>query len=952
MDHSRLASGNAEDNVGIPDDMRCKRSDGKQWRCNAMCMPDKTVCEKHYYQAKKRAANSALRASMKKAKRKSVAESDIYLESKNDDFDMPLINMKTADHPLPISGKKSKNKVSKNRVQHSPETTPPRSSSRNFGRSVDNSQRELTEFEENWRPYKTPTGNSSRNRSQRSYDTSPMTEYSERSTDSSEDTGGHICHHCRRNSRDKVIWCLKCDRRGYCDSCISQWYSDISLEDLQKACPACRGACSCKVCLRGEHLIKMRIREIPVLDKLQYLYCLLSAVLPVIRQIHYEQCSEFELEKRLRGPDTDPPRVKLSADEQMCCNICRIPIVDYHRHCTNCPFDMCLHCCQDLREASRDRVRETSADDQIGGSTQDKESVDYVKGPKVRLKFTDNFPDWRAGSDDSIPCPPKKYGGCGYPSLNLTRIFKMNWVAKLVKNVEELVSGCKVNDSANQQNDGSSQSNFGQEASIPMKEGKKGSLYCPTSHDIRAQGISEFRKHWFKGEPVLVKQVWDHSCISSWDPVLIRRGIQDMADEKMKYENKKVRAVDCLKSSEIDIDLDQFIKGYSEGHIHENGLPKMLKLKDWPSPGASEEFLLYQRTEFISKLPLLEYIHSKWGILNLAAKVPHYSLQNDVGPKIYISYGTKEELGKGDSVTNLHFNMRDLVYLLAHTCEMKCKSWDKTKLGKNRRSTGQSILKQMHGNLDSGGDGRHLPDQHAGRYNILEDHGAHLVTNADERIEDQKMGMPSLVEEKNANLELLNRDDEGGCGDNTSGVHWDIFQRQDVPKLINYMQKHWKELGMPGSLDDIATYPLFDDVIFLDTQHMRKLREEFGVEPWSFVQHLGQAVFVPAGCPFQLRNLQSNVQLGLDFVSPESLGEAVRLAEEIRCLPNDHESKLQILEVGKISLYAASSAIKEVQKLVLDPKFGAELGFEDPNLTSEVSVNLEKITKRKQVACS
>lgn len=46
---------------------------------------------------------------------------------------------------------------------------------------------------------------------------------------------------------------------------------------------------------------QMRIREIPVLDKLQYLYCLLSAVLPVIRQIHYEQCSEIELEKSLRG---------------------------------------------------------------------------------------------------------------------------------------------------------------------------------------------------------------------------------------------------------------------------------------------------------------------------------------------------------------------------------------------------------------------------------------------------------------------------------------------------------------------------------------------------------------------------------------------------------------------------------------------------------------------------
>ena len=87
----------------------------------------------------------------------------------------------------------------------------------------------------------------------------------------------------------------------------------------------------------------------------------------------------------------------------------------------------------------------------------------------------------------------------------------------------------------------------------------------------------------------------------------------------------------------------------------------MLKLKDWPSPSASEELLLCQRPEFISKMPLLEYIHSKWGLLNVAAKLPHYTLLNDVGPKIFISYGTYEELGSGDSVTNLHLEMRDMV---------------------------------------------------------------------------------------------------------------------------------------------------------------------------------------------------------------------------------------------------------------------------------------------------
>lgn len=90
----------------------------------------------------------------------------------------------------------------------------------------------------------------------------------------------------------------------------------------------------------------------------------------------------------------------------------------------------------------------------------------------------------------------------------------------------------------------------------------------------------------------------------------------------------------------------------------------MLKLKDWPPPNALEEFLLYQRPEIISKLPLLEYIHSKWGLLNLSSKLPRDSAQNDAGPKLYIGYGMYEELGRGDPVTNLHIKMGDLVGIL------------------------------------------------------------------------------------------------------------------------------------------------------------------------------------------------------------------------------------------------------------------------------------------------
>lgn len=145
-----------------------------------MSMPDKTVCEKHYIQAKKRAANSALRASLKKAKRKSLGESDVYLESKSEDFDMPIANMKVGSDCPSVSGKKIMEKVSKGHFRYSPETTPTMRglSMRNTSKVSYESEKDVPEFEEDLRSYKTTPSSavdSSRTRPQRSVDAStPM----------------------------------------------------------------------------------------------------------------------------------------------------------------------------------------------------------------------------------------------------------------------------------------------------------------------------------------------------------------------------------------------------------------------------------------------------------------------------------------------------------------------------------------------------------------------------------------------------------------------------------------------------------------------------------------------------------------------------------------------------------------------------------------------------------
>ena len=99
-----------------------------------------------------------------------------------------------------------------------------------------------------------------------------------------------------------------------------------------------------------------------------------------------------------------------------------------------------------------------------------------------------------------------------------------------------------------------------------------------------------------------------------------------------------------------------------------------------------------------------------------------------------------------------------------------------------------------------------------------------------------------------------------------------------------------------------------------------------GIEPWSFEQKLGEAVFIPVGCPHQVRNLkvlffltlavdllvltfagkveaksgldlQSCTKVALDFVSPENVEECIRITDDFRLLPRNHRSKEDKIEV-------------------------------------------------------
>uniref|UniRef100_A0A0D9Z783 JmjC domain-containing protein n=1 Tax=Oryza glumipatula TaxID=40148 RepID=A0A0D9Z783_9ORYZ len=906
--------------AAVPEELRCKRSDGKQWRCSAPSMPDKTVCEKHYVQAKKRAASSALRASLRRSSASASAARGTT----------PPARMAVA---RPIYGRVAGEPVYVAEPALPPPPPPPRRRQPVHGLPMGNAAGARTAAELVGRGSAGLVACSS----------------------AAGAAAAATCHQCRRVAN--TIWCTSCDRRGYCTNCISRWYSDIPIDDVRKA----------------------RVQEISAVDKLEYLHSILASVLPVLKQIYSDQCFEIGVDTKAYGLRTDIIRAKVNPDEQMCCDtsnyprsdFCKVPVFDYHRHCPRCLYDLCLDCCRDIRRSRTSVARGEYAEGRVVDRSKDTsnkrarmepsaESANDKSVPQRRdiknIDIRSLFPTWRVNNDGSITCGPHEAGGCGSSKLVLRRIFKINWISKLVKNSEEMVNGCKVHvleNGCSSCNDGrtlelTGHRNFGVSTCSNNGGIDRFCVFSPVLEDLKSEGIIHFRKHWIKGEPVVIRNAFEPSLSSSWDPLNIWRGIQEIMDEEVD-DDVIVKAVDCSNQAEVDIELKQFIKGYSDGHKGEDGELMMLKLKEWPPPSVLEEFLLCQRPEFIVNFPLVDFIHSRWGLLNLSAKLPPDTLQPEVGLKLLIAYGRHQEAGKGDSVTNLMINMADVVHMLMHTA----KGHDVCpKRLQPERSEKIANGMTMHVNA-------HAPVQNL-NVDMGEQSPDHVSSKFDERAHASALRLQEKSSDAKLNCGFEGSSTEFSCSSHSeepkvngsersqAGAVWDVFCRQDISKLNEYLTANWEELAASSQVKN----PIYEQSVYLNKYHKRILKDQYGIEPWTFQQQIGEAVFVPAGCPFQVKNLQSTVQLALDFLSPESLGESARMAQEIRCLPNDHDAKLKMLEIGKISLYAASSAVREIQRITLDPKFNLDLKFKDQNLTQAVSENLARVTKQRNVPCS
>lgn len=148
-----------------------------------------------------------------------------------------------------------------------------------------------------------------------------------------------------------------------------------------------------------------------------------------------------------------------------------------------------------------------------------------------------------------------------------------------------------------------------------------------------------------------------------------------------------------------------------------------------------------------------------------------------------------------------------------------------------------------------------------------------------------------------------------------AGAIWHIYDARDADKIRNLLNRELLErkIKLKPHHD-----PIHDQSFYLDKRLRQRLKDTEGVEGYTILQCHGDAIFIPAGAPHQVRNLSSCIKVAEDFVSPENVAHCFNLTEEFRQLSDTHDNHEDKLQIKNIIYHTVKDAIHSFSPLLKD----------------------------------
>ncbi|KAK9681773.1 hypothetical protein RND81_10G026700 [Saponaria officinalis] len=962
---------------------RCKRTDGRRWRCKKRVLDGKTLCEIHFEQGKLRNKKIAVPESLK------IQKGDV-----GDGVEKRLKRKRVLDSLENDTGKGKKRKKSelirvflKREILEKKKKKKGVVNNGNTGEITKDLPYGLMEIPaahpaqilENGGSLDIKVGvnvvNSLGQRRFRSKNAQPppvgplkVVPFAG-NVSKAKNVGRKKCHWCGNKDKSSLTKCFTCKNRFFCAGCMKE--RDTDPEQVKFKCPACHGTCDCKACSMAQTKDvspKEISKATPQGSKYQQLQYLIKLLLPILEQINQEQSIETETEARFKGQDLSEVEIRqadVGCRDKCCCNNCKSPILDFHRSCPNCSYNLCLSCCREYSQ---------------GGCLQDTEKScsrshsTLLPGLRIRSEKTHTSTpshgtanaELSAAAAASPPestaclhisCPPMELGGCDNSLLDLRCIFPLNWTKELEISATETASGQEVAQTTDNSLHCSSCASISQ-ASVSSKVILEASrrkkshdnfIYCPSSFDDHHTVLAHFQKHWNRGHPVKVQNALKCSEAFSCDPLAVFCSCLENNSNNCVNKDDSTEAVNCTDWYEVEIGLRElFSQSLDEGCTSRQH--KTLRAKAKLSSSLSRTLLKDRYSEIIHALPLQEYTNPWSGLLNIAGKLPEDFPESKLGPHVCISFGSRDVVARGELVTKLHYNSYDVVDVLAHVADATCSKEQLNKISMLIRHNMKNKEDQSSGGR--GQDG--VPERGALSNGVIDASCCSLATNhiSAANLQDDKSSAKlqssdtdsdasgicsGTSDSPNMSIDLLShlallesskaadKRPAGHCG-----AQWDVFRREDVPQLMEYITKHVEELSFSYDFPKNVVHPILDGSFYLDSTHKMQLKEEFDIEPWTFNQSLGEAVFIPAGCPYQTRNLKSCINITLGFISPENAPECIKLMNEIRTLPNNHKAKDLKLEVEKMAICSIDEAVNKIYRLRNEESILLDKGVQIP----------------------